>query len=73
MVYISPPYERGNFMVTFGIHLHLVMMAMAVILGVLLALTMRSIVLREKAMIRQRREDPQARASYESRWRNVAA
>lgn len=36
---------------------------------VLLGLTMRSIVLRERAMIRQRRHEEQERAAYENRWR----
>lgn len=60
-------------MITFGIHLHLVMMALAFTMLVLLGLTMRSVIMREKAMIRQRRQNVDARVAYENRWRNLAA
>ena len=45
----------------------------AVIMVLLLALTMRSVVMRERAMVRQDREDPDARAAYERRWRHPGA
>lgn len=60
-------------MTTFGIHLHLVMMAGAFTMLVLLGLTMRSVIMREKAMIRERRQDHEARQAYETRWRNLGA
>ena len=47
--------------------------APALLLIVLLALTMRSIILREKAMIRERRNSDEARAAYDSNWRNRTA
>lgn len=45
---------------------HLVIIGLIAI--VLLALTMRSIVLRDRAMIR-RREEAEHRAAYEQRWK----
>lgn len=47
--------------------------AAGVVMIVLLTLTLRSIVLREKAMIRRNREDAAVRASYETRWRTPGA
>lgn len=41
----------------------------ALVLVGLMALTMRSVVLRDRAVIR-RREDAALQASYEQRWRN---
>lgn len=51
----------------------LFIIASSVVLITLLALTMRSIIMREKAMIRHNRKDVDARASYESRWRTPGA
>ena len=45
----------------------------SVVLIMLLALTMRSIIMREKAMIRRNRQDEAVRASYESNWRTPGA
>ena len=41
----------------------------AAVIVVLLALTLRSVWMRERAMIRQRRLDAQAQAAYEKKWR----
>ena len=41
----------------------------AAVIVVLLALTLRSVWMRERAMIRQRRRDAQAQAAYEEKWR----
>ena len=41
----------------------------AAVIVVLLALTLRSVWMRERAMVRQRRLDAQARAAYEEKWR----
>lgn len=51
----------------------LFMIVPAVIMVLLLALTMRSVILRERAMVRQNREDPDALRAYERRWRNHSA
>ena len=51
----------------------LFMIVPAVIMVLLLALTMRSVILRERAMVRQNREDPEAQRAYEQRWRNHSA
>ena len=53
--------------------LPLFIIASSLVLITLLALTMRSIIMREKAMIRRNRHDADARASYESRWRTPGA
>jgi len=51
----------------------LFMIVPALILVMLMALTMRAVIMRERAMIRHRRQDQTARAAYESRWRNQSA
>jgi hypothetical protein len=51
----------------------LFMIVPALILVMLMALTMRAVIMRERAMIRQRRQDQGARAAYESRWRDRSA
>lgn len=51
----------------------LFMIVPAIVLVALMALTMRAVIMRERAMIRRRREDTGARASYESRWRDHSA
>lgn len=51
----------------------LFMIVPAVIMVLLLALTMRSVVMRERAMVRQNRQDPDAQAAYERRWRDRSA
>lgn len=45
----------------------------AIIMVLLLALTMRAVIMRERAMVRQNRQDPDARAAYERQWRNHSA
>ena len=42
------------------------------VLIALIALTMRSVVRREKAMIRSQMDEPHEVAAYEERWRNAA-
>ncbi len=42
----------------------------AIISVVLIALTMYSVIKRERAMIRERRYDPGAKVAYVNRWRN---
>jgi len=42
------------------------------VLIALIALTMRSVVRREKAMIRSKMDEPHEVAAYEERWRNAA-
>jgi len=42
------------------------------VLIALIALTMRSVVRREKAMIHSQMDDPHEVAAYEERWRNAA-
>lgn len=49
---------------------HLVVVALIAV--VLLALTMRSVILRDRAMIR-RREDAKEQLAYEERWRKPDA
>ena len=51
----------------------LFMIVPALVMVMLLALTMRSIIMRERAVIRDRRNDPQARAAYEAQWRDRPA
>ncbi|HOB48429.1 MAG TPA: hypothetical protein PKK01_03835 [Mycobacterium sp.] len=51
----------------------LFMIVPAIIMVLLIALTMRSVILRERAMVRQHREDPDARRAYEQTWRNHSA
>ncbi len=51
----------------------LFMIVPAVTMVLLLALTMRAVIVRERAMVRQNREDSGARAAYEQRWRNHSA
>ena len=41
----------------------------AAVIIVLLALTLRSVWMRERAMVRQRRFDAEAQAAYDSKWR----
>ena len=41
----------------------------AAVIVVLLALTLRSVWMRERAMVRQRRLDAQAQAAYAEKWR----
>ena len=43
---------------------------MGILVIALMALTMRAIIRREKAMIRARRAAPHEIAGYESRWRH---
>lgn len=56
-------------MVTISIS-HLVVVALIAL--VLMALTMRSVVLRDRAMIRKR-EDARLQSAYEERWRKPDA
>lgn len=51
----------------------LFMIVPALILVVLMALTMRAVIMRERAMIRHRRQDVDAQAAYERQWRNRSA
>jgi len=44
---------------------------MGILVIALIALIVRSVIRREKAMIRVRRDTPHEIASYESRWRNA--
>lgn len=44
-----------------------------IVMVVLMALTMRSIVKRQRAMVRESRHDYLTRTAYTSRWRNPAA
>lgn len=41
----------------------------AAVVVLLVALTLRSVWMRERAMVRQRRLDAEAQAAYESKWR----
>jgi hypothetical protein len=49
------------------------MVVTAVVMVVLMALTMRAVIMRERAMIRASRHDSFARSVYTSRWRNQTA
>lgn len=49
------------------------MVAPAIVMVLLLALTMRSVILREKAMNRRARADREVRSAYESNWRRHTA
>lgn len=49
------------------------LIAAGIVMVVLMALTVRSVIMREKAMIRRNREDADLRAAYETRWRNTGA
>lgn len=51
----------------------LFMVVPAFILVLLMALTMRAVVMRERAMIRHRRQDVDARDAYERQWRKQSA
>lgn len=51
----------------------LFMIVPAIIMVLLLALTMRSVILRERALVRQNGEDREAQRAYERRWRSDRA
>lgn len=42
----------------------------AIVMVLLIALTMRAVINRERAMIPERRHDSEAQVAYMSRWRN---
>lgn len=42
----------------------------AIVMVVLMALTMRAVIMRQRAMIRESRHDSFAQSVYTSRWRN---
>lgn len=46
------------------------LIAPSIVLVVLMALTMRAVINRERAMIPERRRDQDARVAYVNRWRN---
>lgn len=46
------------------------LIAPSIVLIVLMALTMRAVINRERAMIPERRRDQDARVAYMNRWRN---
>lgn len=45
----------------------------SLIMVVLLALTMRAVIMRERAMVRQNRQDADIQTAYEQQWRNRGA
>lgn len=51
----------------------LFMIVPAIIMVVLLALTMRAVIMRERAMVRQNRQDPESLQAYERQWRDHSA
>lgn len=46
------------------------MIVSAIVMVLLIALTMRAVINRERAMVRDRRRDSVAQLSYMDRWRN---
>ncbi|HPY26011.1 MAG: hypothetical protein QG655_2957 [Actinomycetota bacterium] len=51
----------------------LFMIVPAVIMVLLLALTMRAVIMRERAMVRRHRDNPEALQTYERQWRYHSA